>query len=821
MSALYCEPKLRDFGLANCGWRGFGGILLDHNSGEYISQYNLAAYWKRSVAPIITGFVEPLLPPDPIKTAPRRPPGHFRCDMDSGYVNNVNLLAARRKGPKKMGVWFVSENAGQNMIQEFKIKVKDGVLFSKHGIGSEIDMKDPVQELRTSQTIENQLWVRCKHHLSVANPNTADVVRVFKDSVRCYEENVLLPGHVTLCDANGMVWSGPINLPLSRTKSSSNDIKALSHSDHPRIVFVSSAYEVRTLDLRLDSILNSTMVFSVPELSKRGPMDKVVYVPSESMGRPHIQHIRSLPEKPHNIFVITTHSAYLCDDRFPKHPVLQLPHTIPYGSHVLLPTSPVTDPCGSGCIISVYLLDHLVTDISVSHLYIHESNIWSAILPIHSVGKCSDIFETMNPPFPNKGQYIFNPIMGMDVVQGYEDNYGRPTDFLLRASSDGSVWFQSMRYGHIDSISLKGMWLSSRKRVEDFFNVMTENEVCKRFLHNDEIYSVFYPTTTVDVEFEDDMHPTNYYNWEPSGKTLHKECQPLESLQPSHPEAVLPSIVETVWKKSIDKIWKFCGFRGCLGTESKGDASVYITANLAQTYSALLCLVILGDDLKGVDRAAVLETVRKSQKDDGSFWSEGHGSESDMRFVFCAVSISHILQDYSCIKWSLLGSFIRSSLNYDGGIGQSPGDESHGGSTFCAIASLSLANRLWDGSVLSSRDIERLVKWALWKQDQGFHGRANKADDSCYAFWLGATLEILDAYHFVDKDKLRSFLLVAQNEQLGGFCKVPEMSESPDLLHTYFSVAALSLLHEPGVSPINASLNVSRHVYEHIRRLGT
>ncbi|KAJ1361645.1 Geranylgeranyl transferase type-1 subunit beta [Parelaphostrongylus tenuis] len=276
------------------------------------------------------------------------------------------------------------------------------------------------------------------------------------------------------------------------------------------------------------------------------------------------------------------------------------------------------------------------------------------------------------------------------------------------------------------------------------------------------------------------------------------------------------SIIDWIYKLQVSSSGRFCGFRGCLDV-AIGHTNAYITSNLAQTYSALLCLTILGDDLKGVDRAAVLETVRKSQKDDGSFWSEGYGSESDMRFVYCAVAISHILQDHSCIEWPLLKRFIRSSLNYDGGIGQGPGDESHGGSTFCAIASLSLANRLWDGSVLSRRDIERLVKWALWKQEEGFHGRAHKADDSCYAFWIGATLEILDAHHLMDKERLRSFLLIAQDRNLGGFCKIPE--ESPDMLHTYFSIAAFSLLHEPGLSPINASLNVSRHVYEHTRRL--
>ncbi|VDK54411.1 unnamed protein product [Cylicostephanus goldi] len=189
-----------------------------------------------------------------------------------------------------------------------------------------------------------------------------------------------------------------------------------------------------------------------------------------------------------------------------------------------------------------------------------------------------------------------------------------------------------------------------------------------------------------------------------------------------------------------------------MGFPPEVEGEVHSVANLAQTYShralkvssssGLLCLAILGDNLQGVNRQAVLSSIRASQREDGSFWSEGQGSESDMRFVYCAVAICHILQDYSYIDWDLLKSFIRASLNYDGGIGQGPGDESHGGSTFCAIASLSLSNRLWDESVLTRKEISRLVKWALWKHDHGFHGRAHKDDDSCYAFWIGATLEV-------------------------------------------------------------------------------
>ncbi|KAJ1350359.1 hypothetical protein KIN20_006132 [Parelaphostrongylus tenuis] len=67
MSALYYEPNLRDFGLADYGWRGLGGMLVSHETGENIPHYNLAAYWKRSVALVIAGYVEPVLPPRPTK----------------------------------------------------------------------------------------------------------------------------------------------------------------------------------------------------------------------------------------------------------------------------------------------------------------------------------------------------------------------------------------------------------------------------------------------------------------------------------------------------------------------------------------------------------------------------------------------------------------------------------------------------------------------------------------------------------------------------------------------------------------------------------
>ncbi|KAJ1348688.1 hypothetical protein KIN20_004041 [Parelaphostrongylus tenuis] len=39
-----------------------------------------------------------------------------------------------------------------------------------------------------------------------------------------------------------------------------------------------------------------------------------------------------------------------------------------------------------------------------------------------------------------------------------------------------------------------------------------------------------------------------------------------------------------------------------------------------------------------------------------------------------------------------------------------------------------------------------------------------------------------NAHRLMDKEKLRSFLLIAQDRNLGGFCKIPE--ESPGMLRS-------------------------------------
>lgn len=65
-----------------------------------------------------------------------------------------------------------------------------------------------------------------------------------------------------------------------------------------------------------------------------------------------------------------------------------------------------------------------------------------------------------------------------------------------------------------------------------------------------------------------------------------------------------------------------------------------------------------------------------------------------------------------------------------------------GGSTFCAIATLCLMGKLEE--MFSERELNRIRRWCILRQQNGFHGRPNKPVDTCYSFWVGATLEVIE-----------------------------------------------------------------------------
>lgn len=265
--------------------------------------------------------------------------------------------------------------------------------------------------------------------------------------------------------------------------------------------------------------------------------------------------------------------------------------------------------------------------------------------------------------------------------------------------------------------------------------------------------------------------------------------------------------------------------------QSNLDEEVYLMLNqghLAGTYTALLSLLLLGDDLSRVKVEQVRSALGLLQQENGSFVPYIGTSESDMRFVYCACAIAFMLDVFDAFDTNKLISYILDSQSYDGGFGQGPLLESHGGSTYCALASLALLPDKLKADYAEKIRIakKKALNWCLKRQVDGFQGRVNKNTDTCYAFWIGASLQILDGVKYIDEERLCEFLSRTKTKY-GGYGKEPgdvpgkalvDYPKFLDVLHSYMGLAGLSLLGK-GKLKLNGALNVSSHIFESLEVL--
>lgn len=265
--------------------------------------------------------------------------------------------------------------------------------------------------------------------------------------------------------------------------------------------------------------------------------------------------------------------------------------------------------------------------------------------------------------------------------------------------------------------------------------------------------------------------------------------------------------------------WRRCGFQGsstCIfPREETSCSTIYECGHLAMTYTGLASLVILGDDLSRINRTAIIEGVRALQQEDGSFCATLAGSESDMRFVYCAACVCYILQDWSGMDVERTISYIMRSMSYDYGIAQAPELESHGGTTFCAVATLALMDQL--DTCFTHKQLDGLRRWGLSRQISGFQGRPNKSVDTCYSFWVGAALKILGVFDMIDYQENRDYILSTQDPITGGLSKW--VNTTPDPLHTYMGLCGLSLMKCDGLSEVHPALNITQRAHEHLDQL--
>uniref|UniRef100_A0A673UY13 Prenyltransferase alpha-alpha toroid domain-containing protein n=1 Tax=Suricata suricatta TaxID=37032 RepID=A0A673UY13_SURSU len=119
--------------------------------------------------------------------------------------------------------------------------------------------------------------------------------------------------------------------------------------------------------------------------------------------------------------------------------------------------------------------------------------------------------------------------------------------------------------------------------------------------------------------------------------------------------------------------------------------------------------------------------------------------------------------------------------------------------------------------VFSEKELNRIKRWCIMRQQNGYHGRPNKPIDTCYSFWVGATLKLLKIFQYTNFEKNRNYILSTQDRLVGGFAKWPD--SHPDALHAYFGICGLSLMEESGICKVHPALNVSTRTSERLRDL--
>lgn len=225
-----------------------------------------------------------------------------------------------------------------------------------------------------------------------------------------------------------------------------------------------------------------------------------------------------------------------------------------------------------------------------------------------------------------------------------------------------------------------------------------------------------------------------------------------------------------------------------------------------------LCFVCRFSSLTRAKTSPVIAALQ--DKETGNFKGDEWG-EQDTRFLYGAFNALSLLGLLSLVDVSKAVGYVKKCENFDGAYGIRPGAESHAGQVFTCVGALAIAGRL----DLVNQD--RLGGWLSERQleNGGLNGRPEKLVDSCYSWWVGASLAMIDRLHWIDGDKLAAFVLkcqvspidtapsldilimVTQDPEAGGFGDRPD--NMADVFHTLFSVAGLSLLKFNGIMEVD------------------
>jgi len=226
----------------------------------------------------------------------------------------------------------------------------------------------------------------------------------------------------------------------------------------------------------------------------------------------------------------------------------------------------------------------------------------------------------------------------------------------------------------------------------------------------------------------------------------------------------------------------------------------YQFSHVATTYAAVNTLAIIGTEeaYNIINREKLYEWFMSLKQSDGSF-QMNEGGEIDVRGCYCVLATAKLLNILTPELSSGVAEFIASCQTYEGGIGGYPGNEAHGGYTFCALGALEILKKT---DYINSESLMEWLTSCQMKLEGGFQGRINKLVDGCYSFWQGGSFPLLEGIYtkknepfdtsgFFDREALQEYILLCCQNQYGGLLDKPK--KSPDFYHTCYCLSGLSL----------------------------
>lgn len=108
------------------------------------------------------------------------------------------------------------------------------------------------------------------------------------------------------------------------------------------------------------------------------------------------------------------------------------------------------------------------------------------------------------------------------------------------------------------------------------------------------------------------------------------------------------------------------------------------SAHLAPTYAAVNSLVTIGtaEAYAVIERAQLGSFLLRMKQADGSFTMHDDG-EADVRGAYCAMAVATLTGLLEARLARGTADWLLRCQTYEGGIGATPGEEAHGGYTFC------------------------------------------------------------------------------------------------------------------------------------------